>query len=76
MDMAVLVSGQGEALDRIENHVNLAVENTEAGVGALVKANKLQVRHTHYYIFWGEKERERKGKESRHVTHTFHLSKL
>ena len=40
--MAVMVQGQGEILNRIEDQVNSAIETTEAGVQALRKANKLQ----------------------------------
>ncbi|KAJ3176319.1 Syntaxin-1A [Geranomyces variabilis] len=42
MDMAVLVSAQGEMLNNIETHVGNAVEHTEAGNVALSKAIKLQ----------------------------------
>ena len=42
MDMAVLVSAQGEMLNQIEVHVSNAVEHTEAGTQALGKAIKLQ----------------------------------
>jgi len=41
--MSVLVAAQGELIDRIENHVSKAVEDTEAGVGHLKKAVKIQV---------------------------------
>jgi len=42
MDMAVLVSTQGEMLDSIETYVQESVEYTEKGVGELKKAVKLQ----------------------------------
>ncbi|KND01395.1 uncharacterized protein SPPG_09095 [Spizellomyces punctatus DAOM BR117] len=42
MDMAVLVSAQGEMLNQIEVHVSNAAEHTEQGTQALSKAIKLQ----------------------------------
>ncbi|KAJ1565715.1 Syntaxin-1A [Nowakowskiella sp. JEL0078] len=42
VDMAVLVSAQGEMMNQIEIHVGSAVDNTEQGVQALHKAVKLQ----------------------------------
>ncbi|KAJ3122494.1 Syntaxin-1A [Nowakowskiella sp. JEL0407] len=42
IDMAVLVSAQGELMNQIEVHMASAVDNTEQGVQALHKAVKLQ----------------------------------
>ena len=42
MDMAVLVSAQGEIIDQIAVHIDNAANDTEQGVQSLVKATELQ----------------------------------
>lgn len=43
-DLSVIVQSQGEMIDNIETNINRAVENTDAGVISLEKAEEHQQR--------------------------------